>query len=497
MEYKFNEDQEKVINSNSKNIICMAGAGTGKTHTLISRICNLVNNRNADPRSMLVLTFTRAAAGEFESRYNLLSDNLNKPFFGTFHSFCYNLLVFDNDVMTSLGYKKVPSIIEQSYEDQLKQEALELSGAKLKKECLKINYNPSASEKLQFKVYEKTFNKLLKTKNLITYDLLCKSVCDLFINKDTSITKYLYKYKYIFVDEFQDTNQIQWDFVKSFDGICKIMLVGDIRQSIYSFCGADSSIMKSIINSDEFETLKLQTNYRSTKQICNFANEFLSTYNDDFEEIQLISEKDGPYVEEISMMSFKENIEFICAPNNKSLAILARTNKEVDDIKKYLKSRYIPFEQKKNRKNTSVYMAAIDEKYMLPYLNSQLTTQQVSHLLKQKHIEGDSFNELKYLQSLLPDHMKLIREVRNSSNFGELQMMYFNGEIRIEDIEADINVKRSNIYVGTIHSVKGLEFDEVYVTGVDSSRFKLISEENKNLYYVACTRPKERLIIVR
>jgi len=108
----FNKEQLEAINCEDKNIVCIAGAGTGKTQTLIGRMIRLINE-GVSPDNILCLTFTRAAATEMGERYRKLSGEIKTPMFATFHAFCYHLLCVDSVLRNYLGYNKVPDIADE------------------------------------------------------------------------------------------------------------------------------------------------------------------------------------------------------------------------------------------------------------------------------------------------------------------------------------------------------------------------------------------------
>ena len=123
-----NKQQDEVIKSSAHKIVCMAGAGTGKTYTLIHRLEYLIFEKNVDPESILVLTFTNAAAAEMKSRFhnNIKSDTT--PEFRTFHSFCYSVLCSSKDIQSELGYRSTPNIMSDPELEQIIAEAKMMSG---------------------------------------------------------------------------------------------------------------------------------------------------------------------------------------------------------------------------------------------------------------------------------------------------------------------------------------------------------------------------------
>lgn len=285
-----NEQQQKAVDLNADKILCLAGAGTGKTFCMLSRISRLVDD-GADPSSILVLTFTNAAAFEMRERYKRNHSERVVPEFRTFHSFCYSIISRDGNVREALGYTKVPKIATDAELHRIETLAKEKCGTKLSNDKIKGKVPLTPKEQFELDVYNKCVDKILKSSGLITFNILCYDVCDLFVTDHESILDYKERYKYLFVDEFQDTDPRQYDFITSFKD-SSLFVVGDALQAIYSFRGADSSIIMGLANSSDWQTVKLFKNYRSTEEICDFANSN-SNYADDSYRIEIEGQRYG------------------------------------------------------------------------------------------------------------------------------------------------------------------------------------------------------------
>lgn len=488
---RLNNQQKEVVYSKDRQLLCLSGAGTGKTHTLISKILYLTEELKFKPNELLVLTFTNAAGSELKHRYCQYSTNNLNPYFGTFHAFCYKLILENKNIRDYLGYvNSIPEILDEFGETFIYEKASILTGIKLSKKQQNISYVPSIKEKFSCSVFQRMVDKLLIQQNKITFDRLCYKICNLFTDNSPIIQKYLNQYKFVFVDEFQDTDKIQWDFVKSF--YSNIVLFADIRQAIYAFRGADSSIVKKLLHNNDWKVLKLEHNYRSTDKICEFANNWVKEYKDNVETIELKSEKLGNEVKIITLDDFETNLDNI---NKENTAILCRTNKEVEYISKLLKRNNLSFNSNKD-KTRELVLCALDEKYMTDYLLNSLTKEIRYNLIKKSFLD-ENYNLLDDLYLLCKDLINKIEEIKDNDNYPELKLRYDQNDLSILDIYSS-NLFETSLYVGTIHSVKGLEFDTVYVYGVNSKYFNIYeNEENMNLYYVACTRAKNNLVIVK
>lgn len=490
MKNSANEEQKQVIESHEKNIVCLAGAGTGKTFTLISRIFYLIDDLNIDPASILNLTFTNAAASEMKTRYLFNSSSVREPFFGTFHAFCYHLLTIDKQILHKLKYKQVPKIIDEFEATRYYEMAKQLSRTNLPKRAYRRSYKPRRREEFQFKVFHKELNRILRKENKITFDNLCYDICDLFIQNDFCIQKYKKLYKYIQVDEFQDTDELQWMFVQSFQGSSNIFVCGDINQCIYQFRGTTNEILKALTHAKDWKVYKLERNYRSTIEICNFSNNI--EYTKDIG-VKMCSDKHGEEVKIESTEKFNKSLLRFENVKDKSVAILCRTNKEVSKIQNELDQYEIEYNHIQVDSDFNLLLCALDRRYYREYLLNQCDEKDRANYIQQElFFDSDILIPLK---KKFKDIDKKVDEIQDSDNFGDMRLLYEIGELH-RKLDSPKMLLEEGLYVGTIHSVKGLEFDEVYVYNVNEKTFKIKDEESKNILYVACTRPKELLTVI-
>lgn len=525
-----NPQQQLAVDLNDDKILCLAGAGTGKTHSMLARI-NRIVNEGASTANILVLTFTNAAAFEMRERYKKDHEGKLTPNFCTFHSFCYSLILKDIGVREALGYSKVPHIPDDAVLKSLKITVKQTCNIKLSDDKLDGKKPLNAKEQFEFDVFWKQFNKSMKQSGYITFDSMCYEICELFVTDSPLVQQYKERYKYIFVDEFQDTDPKQYNFVASFKQ-SKLFVVGDVKQAIYGFRGADSSIIKSLASNDEWTTVKLIHNYRSTKQICDFSNNIGICDRDPAYNIDLESDKDGLADVELhsSVCTEYPNAELKrvlsavidSTDENSSLAILTRTNAEVSTIQSILKNMHISFSTHiKSTDTVDILKSVLDEEYMVMWLATKLPANKYAEYIglctiDEKYTTFDEFNQLYgnyFAIYKLIDKIKKVKSIINNAS-SKLYEKYHDcmnvldipfalisdTSTDIEHIvnnliDASIASTSSNLYVGTIHSVKGLEFDKVLLLGVGSNSFRLTTEENRNLYYVGATRAKSELIV--
>lgn len=515
-----NEDQLRAVLSDSKKILCLAGAGTGKTFCMLSRISRLVDD-GVDPSSILVLTFTNAAAFEMKSRY--LSNHEGAcPDFRTFHAFCYHLLSTNSGILSKLGYKNIPSIADESEQKRIQKQASMQIGVKLPKNKLTGKVELDDLDQFHIDILKKAERRLMLSKNLITFDDLCYRVCELFYEDDNLIKQYKARYKCVFVDEFQDTDPKQFKFIQTFRD-SSIFVVGDALQAIYGFRGADSSIIKSLASDESWETVKLHQNYRSTKQICDFANSN-STYADSNYRIEINSDRDGHTVQIRDSWKYTDLVEMCrnSSESGRSCAVLFRTNMEVDKLQSVLDDNDIVYTTKNSKESARpIILAAINNDYLVDWLASKLNSDAYAQYIRLSSTTNYNLNDfLSDFNSYdsVRESAKLVAYVRkvcrcNITDVKKAQLLSKCIEINIADFDNKVSTMSRflskilescpeecsdcKLYVGTIHSVKGLEYDKVILAGVGGKFFKLDKEDNQNLLYVGITRAKNDLTIFR
>lgn len=519
-----NTAQKQAVNCNAKKILCLAGAGTGKTYSVISRISRLIND-GADASSILVLTFTNAAACEMRERFRKNHRTKSSPMFCTFHSYCYSLISRNAVVARSLGYYKgVPNVADDMAIRKIHTKCRQQCGTKLSDDKLKGKTPLKPNERFQYDIFWKQYDKLLREENYITFDIMCYGVSKLFTDNNPIVDSEKQKFKYVFVDEFQDTDSKQWDFVSSFKD-SNIFVCGDAKQAIYCFRGADSSIIKSLSENPEWVTIKLSDNYRSTKEICDYSNEIHKGWKGCAYNLDILSNKHGFKVKERSELNINSNKDIMNiisdVADGKSVAILCRSNYEVAEIKDKLKHLNIPFNSKSENSDVAgILKSAIDSDFCVDWLSNKLHSHDYNEYIKYCAIDSRYSTESGFIelyQHSLERYIKLIMQVREilcreQFAYGKIIAIseLLNISLGIINLTSDDNTGvieyliqladslsvETGLYVGTIHSVKGLEYDCVHLIGVNGKSFPINqNEEQQNVFYVGCTRAKEKLVI--
>jgi len=285
-----NEQQQLAIKQTEGPLLILAGAGSGKTRVVTHRIAYLIEEMGIAPWNILAITFTNKAAREMKDRTTNLSPFGSDVWISTFHSMCVSILRRHIDL---LGYEKNFAILDDADQISALKQVLKDLNIDPKKNSPKYylsriteakngmqlphEIKPDRFIKDQFKeVYEK-YQQLLHTNNRLDFDDLLILTVHLFEQNPAVLEFYQQKFKYIHVDEYQDTNHAQYKIVKLLaDFHRNICVVGDSDQSIYSWRGADiTNILSFEKDYEEAVVIKLEQNYRSTQTILDAANDVI------------------------------------------------------------------------------------------------------------------------------------------------------------------------------------------------------------------------------
>jgi DNA helicase II / ATP-dependent DNA helicase PcrA len=360
---ELNEVQRQAVTNLQGPVMVIAGPGSGKTRVLTYRIAHMINT-GIHPGNILALTFTNKAAKEMKNRIvSVVGQEANRVVAGTFHSvfakilrveahrigYPNNFTIYDSDdtksvieeVTKSLGLDKKTYVAGQmrSRISSAKSNLITPKAYAVNDEL--IAEDRMAGKPLVYQIYEKYVAKCLKAGAMDFDDLLLQMFRLLYQNPDNVREKYQRQFKYLMVDEFQDTNSLQYEILKLlcvYDGSPRnICIVGDDAQSIYAFRGATiQNILMFEQDFSELQTFKLEQNYRSTSFIVNAANEVMSNNPNQLKKTIWTDRTEGPKIKVIKTMTEAEEGKRI-ADNiieqknrynlaNKDIAILYRTN---------------------------------------------------------------------------------------------------------------------------------------------------------------------------
>lgn len=357
-----NNEQMLAVQAVEGPVIVFAGAGSGKTRTLTYRIAYMIMNSKIPPYNILAITFTNKATNEMRDRLKSFIDvDASKVTISTFHALCASILRRE---ITALGYNRDFSILDE--EDQLKIIAevikeLGIEKSKARYYQKEINFNKcfmippkEAGDKTLQEVHN-LYEEKMKEDNLLDFEDLLLKVYELFNNYEEILKKYQNKFKYILVDEFQDTNTIQYKIVKLLAKESRnLFVVGDDDQSIYSFRGTNYENI-SLFKEDfpEHKLFTLCQNYRSTKPIIDAANRLIKN-NKNREVKEMVCDREGN-IDDINVYSAcdeRDEVDFIinrinalkCASDSYSdFAILYRSSVLLRNIELGLIRQQIPY----------------------------------------------------------------------------------------------------------------------------------------------------------
>jgi DNA helicase-2/ATP-dependent DNA helicase PcrA len=291
-----NEKQRDVVAAPLQNMLVLAGAGSGKTRVLVQRIAWLMQVENASSHSVLAVTFTNKAAAEMRARVEQTVDgNTHGMWIGTFHGLAHRLLrmhfqeaklpqtfqVLDSDDQLRLVKRIVRSLNIDEKRYPPKQLQWYINGKKdegIRPQHIEVYDDPT--EQTFVKVY-KGYQDACNLSGLVDFAELLLRAHELWLDNPVLLEHYQQRFKHILVDEFQDTNSIQYAWVNILGkASSKVMIVGDDDQSIYGWRGAKiENIERFLKDFDNTQTIKLEQNYRSTANILNAANQLISNNN--------------------------------------------------------------------------------------------------------------------------------------------------------------------------------------------------------------------------
>ncbi|WP_456479473.1 ATP-dependent helicase [Nautilia sp.] len=570
---ELNEEQKKAATHIDGALLILAGAGSGKTKTITTRLTYLLS-LGIDPANTLTLTFTNKAAGEMRERaLKMLRGNIPyPPLLSTFHKFG---LMFLKLYIHLLDRKNTFVIIDaddqkkilKSISNDLPLSFVSKEISKYKNSFLNADEVYSLAKDTTYKklayIYDK-YQKYLLENNLVDFDDLLLLTYTILEENDDLCREISEKYQYIMVDEYQDTNEIQLLLLKK---LCKthnnICVVGDDDQSIYGFRGANH---KNILNFEkEFnaEVIKLETNYRSTNQILKAANSLISFNKHRYDKKLKSVLGDGKEIELLSSYNEVAEAETIAKKiknlinsgvNPKEIAILYRINALSRSIEDGLRSYGITYKlvggmrfyEREEIKDLISYLRILvnpnDDYSFKRIVNKPKRGIGKTTLLKLEEKKGETpFLEfirqsdlcflskkaaktlkelektIEFLSSLpieeLPETIEKTIELstsykdedkrRNVEEFygmmrerKDLSLREFLNELSLESDQDKITDEMINVM--TIHASKGLEFEHLFVIGLEEGFFPLNDadiEEERRLAYVAITRAKKELTL--
>lgn len=557
-----NTMQKQAVLATEGPLLILAGAGAGKTKTITHRILHIIK-QGSRPSSILAITFTNKSAGEMRERVKrLLEEDLKlnqpismdeMPFVSTFHSLGV-FIIKENSALLNLP--RHFSIFDKGDSKNAIKTAMEVMGINPKTtEPAKVMHFISKQkgdgvtldefikkdpkgyfEDIACKVWQEYEHILNKEKALDFDDLLVKTLK--LLQKEEILEKYQNRWKYIHIDEYQDTNRVQYDIAKLLASKHKnIAVVGDIDQSIYSWRGADfKNIMRFEKDYEDAVTLLLEQNYRSTKTILSVANTIIAknimrkdknlfTHNEDGDQISLYiagEEKDeANFIARTAKMLVGQGV----SPSE--IVVLYRANFQSRIIEESCIKKELPYEligtkffERKEVKDVLSYIKGALNPDSLSDLKRIINTpaRGIGKVTMLKIFEGGESELTGAVKIKIEQWRNLLKEIKQKvetmipsevvkfviKNSG-LERMYMDDKIegveRLENIKELVTIatgydgyeigegiekflehtslssdqdeidKKVGIKLMTVHASKGLEFDYVFICGLEQGLF--------------------------
>ncbi len=601
-----NEKQREAVLTTEGPVLVIAGAGSGKTRLLTHRIAYLIHGKKISPRNILAVTFTNKAAEEMKERVKKLlgRDFGIQPMVGTFHHLCVRILRREID---KIGFSKNFVIFDEADQLALIKKIMKEKGvsreqfhprallaviSQAKNELQRVEdfiKGESYFEEVTAKIYE-GYQKRLKENNGLDFDDLIQYAVEIFKNYPQTLRKYQDIFRYILVDEYQDTNKSQYVLVnllaQKHRNLC---VVGDDWQSVYSFRGADvRNILDFEKDYPEAKVIKLEQNYRSTQKILDAAYGIISKNihrkdkklwtdnagkhkviiyqardeSDEAEfivsEIKKISERDGvglndfvvlyrtnaqsraleeaflrkalPYrivggvrfYERREVKDFLAYLRLISNPND-SVSLERVVNLPPRGIGKATFRKWTDFARAENLNLIQAAEQAVkiarlaDSKARALCRFGQFVRKAQREILKMNLLDFMDFifAESGYQKMLLNEgdvgriRYENVREIFTvAEKYKDLKglegLSRFLEEAALVSSSNEVDQSQQSVHLMTLHSAKGLEFDTVFIAGMEDGLFphsrSLIDpqdmEEERRLCYVGITRAKRRVYLL-
>jgi len=564
-----NPEQKQAVTYTDGPLLVLAGAGSGKTKVLTNRVAYFISQGLIQPENALLLTFTNKAAAEMRERIAKILKEVglnpaSMPTAGTFHSFCAKVLRIDGHNIgiptnfTIYDAQDQKDLVKQTLEnlnlstDQYNPAAILNAISDIKNQMLTPEqYSEFAKGDFQevvYKVYT-AYEKNLKENGALDFDDLMIKTVKLFKEVPEVLDKWQHQLTHIFVDEWQDTNKIQYSLTKLLVGKNRnITAVGDASQSIYSWRGADYKNINYLMRDyPDIKVINLEQNYRSTKNILNAANNVISK-NTSHPVLKLWTEKEnGAKIKLYAAKNGFDEGDFLTREikslkrdghNYSDIAILYRTNAQSRVLEEALLHDGIPytliggtrFYDRKEVKDVISYIRyLINPKDSVSKKRIEKIGQRRFERLEEFRAGVPDFDGLTTLDILdvvlaKTDYLALFAKeseenVARLENIKELRSVateFPNITEFLENValvEAEQNSKgklrkgaeseSDLVTLMTLHSAKGLEFPIVFIVGMEEGLFphsrSLMDtsqlEEERRLAYVGITRAKELLYL--
>src|SRR5258705_715070 len=484
-------------------MLVLAGAGSGKTRVLTTRIARLIEHHGIDPSKILAVTFTNKAAGEMRDRIaRLLGEEPKGMWSGTFHAIGARILrssarhvgrtssftIYDED--DTLGVVKRLMEREGIPQKQWSPKVI----ASLISDAKNALVPPAEYESLAMdpvsraaaKVY-KQLEATLRSANAVTFDDLLVLPVEIFRNDETTLARYRDRFQFILVDEYQDTNRAQFQFIKLLGSVHgNVVVVGDDDQSIYGWRGAD---IRNILDFEkEFTSarlVRLEDNYRSTPDILHVANAPITQNVGRKGKTLRATRESGEPVTLLAALDERDEADFI----------LEEIKAREDSLRPAARKALAEFTRliadlRERAKDTSVdvlIQELIGEIRYVEYLQA----------------EGpeSARDRMENLMALVNGAAETV--IDDGGEVGLTPLDHFLQRAMLVAGADALDPSADAVTLMTLHNAKGLEYPVVFLTGLEDGLFPLSQsfddppklEEERRLFYVGITRAEEKLYL--
>lgn len=561
---QLNPAQLQAVMHETGPAMVLAGAGSGKTRVLTSRVARLLAEKKALPEEILLVTFTNKAANEMSLRVEALT-GFRLPFSGTFHRICALILrkyghviglsnhyvIYDSDDQLQL----IKQILQELHYNpkEFKPSAIQGMISNAKNELVSAEeYERIAQGKYQqaaAKAYKK-YQFVLQKNNSVDFDDLLLRTLELFQKYPTVAEKFQQQFKYVLVDEYQDTNKAQYQLTRQFSFPQEnLFVVGDAAQAIYSWRGADyRNLLQLKEDYPEMKEYRLEQNYRSTQTILDAASAVIAN-NTTHPVLQLWTESviTSHPIHVYAAIDNRDEAQYIAQTIHRRyhselehIAILYRTNAQSRSFEEIFLRQSIPYRIVGGIK----FYARKEVKDLLSYLrlvanpNDTVSVERVLKIGKRRYEAFNTWREklLQIAVELTP--LEMLDQILNATAYKDLfdpqdpedvarlenieelravasefrELSEFLENVALVDISASSHRDTADraehehepaVTLMSIHAAKGLEFDTVFVVGLEEGLFPhsraLMSreemEEERRLCYVGMTRARQYLYL--
>ena len=448
---QLNQQQQQGVLSFEKNTLLLAVPGSGKTTVLVSRVANLILNHSIDSRKILTLTYNKETAKDMKLRFESLFGTyiLNTPQFATIHSFCLSVMRY----YAQAYQRTVPNIIELAQYSSTKTRVLREIYNHYNKEFISddnfdmlirlICYTKNmmltapmiAKEKFEIENFQKIFEdyESYKRKNqFIDFDDMLTLTYDIFCKFPEILAHFQRKFLYIHIDEAQDTSLVQHKVIEKLASNCKIFMVGDEDQSIYSFRGAyPKALLEFEKNYPDSLVIKMEQNFRSNSDIVASANAFIKQNRQRYAKEMYCDNKQEDSIEFVRIDDYADQagelMKFIKNyPTDKTIAVIYKNNESAIPLINLFYENGTKFYIKEHR---ITYFSSFVMRDIMAYLKLAINEKDIDAFAQIYYKLGYSKGIFEFVQENLDNYDSVFETILRVSSLSDYKRSQTRGFI--------------------------------------------------------------------